>query len=231
MEALPILMFVGFGALIITFAVFSWLGAKRRREELAALANRLGWTFHADNLHSISSRYPGLKFLERGSNRYGYNVLSGRYGDRAACGFDYHYETYSTDSKGRRTTHHHRCSVVVIETGLPLKPLTIRPEGFFDRVGEFFGFDDIDFESIEFSRAFHVWSPDKAWAFDVIHQETMEYLLGAPRFSIELLGPRIFVYRATCFSPAEFQSALETAAGVIDRLPNYLLREWKGATQ
>ncbi len=229
MEALPIIIFVVFGGLIITGAVFSWLGAKRRREEMAALANRLGWTYRAGNDSSLPTRFAGFKFLERGSNRYAYNVLTGTYRNRAACAFDYHYETHSTNSKGKRTTHHHHCSVVVLETGLPLKPLTIRPEGFFDRVGELFGFDDIDFESTEFSRAFHVWSPDRAWAFDIIHQETMEYLLGAPRFSIELLGPRVFIYRAQCFSPAEYQSALELSSGLIDRLPKYLLREWKGA--
>jgi len=229
MAALPIIIFVVFGGLIVTGAIFGWLSTKRRREEMVALANRLGWTYQAGNDRMLPTRYAGFKFLERGSDRYAYNVLAGNFHDRAACAFDYHYETHSTDSKGKRTTHHHHCSVVVLETGLPLKPLSIRPEGFFDRVGEFFGFDDIDFESTEFSRAFHVWSPDRAWAFDVIHQETMEYLLGAPRFSIELLGPRVFVYQASCFSVPEFQSALALAAGVIDRLPRYLLREWKGA--
>jgi hypothetical protein len=230
MEALPLIIILVFGGLILTGAVFSWLGAKRRREEMVALANRWGWTYRAGNDRVLPTLYAGLKFLERGSNRYAFNVLSGTFRDRAACAFDYHYETHSTDSKGKRTTHHHHSSVIVLETDLPLKPLTIRPEGFFDRVGEFFGFDDIDFESNEFSRAFHVWSPDRAWAFDVIHQETMEFLLAAPRFNVELLGPRIFVYREACFTASEIQRAFDVAAGIIDRLPKYLLREWKGAT-
>ena len=62
-------------------------------------------------------------------------------------------------------------------------------------MGEFFGFDDIDFESDEFSREFCVKAADRRWAFDVIHQATMEFLLAAPRFTIELAGPRVMAYR------------------------------------
>ena len=44
-------------------------------------------------------------------------------------------------------------------------------------------------------------------------------------------GPRVIIYRSSCFNPDEFIPALEVAAGIVDRLPNYLLREWKGAAR
>ncbi len=228
MELFGIFILVFLAGVILVGLLFVHFRAKRRREALAALANGWGWTYRAGNDRALPTQFAGLKCLERGSNRYAYNVLTGSFRGYPACAFDYHYQTTSRDSKGRRRTQHHHSSIVVLDTGLPLKPLVIRPENIFDRMGEFFGFDDIDFESTEFSRAFHVWSPDRAWAFDVIHQETMEFLLAAPRYHFELLGSRTFVYRAKHFSPVEFQGALELAAGVIDRLPKYLLREWKG---
>jgi hypothetical protein len=226
-----IFFILGVVALIFVFGYLAHRQAVRRRDELAALAARLGWTFSAENDATLARRFGSPRCLEQGSNRYAYNVLSGRLGDRTACAFDYHYETYSTDSKGNRQTHHHRFSVAVLDTRYPLKQLLIRPEGFFDRIGEFFGMDDIDFESNQFSREFHVSSPDRRWAFDVIHQATMEFLLESPRFSIEMLGSRVLVYRASCFQPAEFEAAIGVADGIISRLPNYLLAEWKGAAR
>jgi hypothetical protein len=226
-----ILIFMVFGTLVIGLAVLSHYLNVKRRKDLEAEAARLGWTFVPDKDHGLSLRFPNLKCLNRGSNRYAFNLLSGQCSGRPACGFDYHYETYSTDSKGHRKTSHHWFSVAMIETDLPLKPLLIRPEGFFDRIGEFFGLDDIDFESAQFSREFHVTSPDRKWAFDVIHQATMEFLLDAPRFTIELHGPRVFVYHGNCFRPNEFEVACQVATGLIDRLPNYLHREWKGTVQ
>ncbi len=226
MEILFVIIIIG---LMIALAVYSYQQAAQRRKDLQALADRLGWTFTADKDHSVDSRFDAFSCLRQGSNRYAYNMLQGRYQQHGVCAFDYHYETHSTDSKGNRQTHHFTFSALVLETGLPLKPLLIRPEGFFDKIGEFFGFDDIDFESTQFSREFFVKSPDRRWAFDVIHQATMEFLLAAPRFTIEFAGPRIITYRSSCFGPAEFESALRVTEGIIERLPNYLLREWKGA--
>ena len=228
---MQILIVVLFLALIISGGIYSYYQTTRRRTELAELAARLGWTFRSDNDSKLAGQFGSLKCLDQGSNRYAFNVLQGTFHQHPICAFDYHYETYSTDSKGNTETNHHHFSVAILETGLPLKPLFIRPEGFFDRVGEFFGLDDIDFESSEFSRTFHVTSPDRRWAFDVIHQATMEYLLAAPRFKIEIAGTRVVVFRGSCFQPPEFEAALELATGLVDRLPNYLLREWKGAVQ
>jgi hypothetical protein len=218
-------------AAVAGLAIYQYYRSQQRKQELAALAARYGWLYQPGKDRGMESRFGAFSCLQKGSNRYAYNILEGKYTGRSICGFDYHFETYSTDSKGNRQTHHHYFSAVVLDTQLPLKPLIIRPEGFFDKIGEFFGMDDIDFESDEFSRQFHVTSPDRRWAFDVIHQETMEFLLAAPRFKIELAGPRVIAYRSNCFDPDEFEHALEVSAGIIDRLPNYLLREWKGAVR
>ncbi len=89
---------------------------------------------------------------------------------------------FVTGSGKNRQTHRH--AVVIVETGLPVIPLEIRREHLLDKVGEFLGHDDIDFESAEFSRTFHVTAADRKWAYDVIHTRTMEYLLQAPPFTI-----------------------------------------------
>ena len=176
--------------------------AKRRRALFAwAFVNKLD--FSAGRDHRLDSRFPRFDCLREGHNRYGYNVMQGSWRGRPMVGFDYHYETYSRDSKGRRTTSHYHFSAVVVTSEVELKPLIVRPEGALDKVAAFFGLDDIDFESAEFSRKFYVKSPDRRWAYDVIHPRTMEFLLAAPRFTIEMVGREVIAYRATRFAGPE----------------------------
>ena len=112
-----------------------------------------------------------------------------------------------------------------------MKPLRIRPENVFDRLTEFFGLDDIDFESAEFSRAFHVKSTDKRWAYDVLHQRTMEYLLEAPRFSMQFDDRCVIAWRNRRFNVETFESAIGVAEGILDRMPEYLLRDQRNGKE
>lgn len=228
MESLAPVLFVLFAILVVFLGVLGFLQARRRRQELNDWATANGWRFTPDSDYSMEDRHPGFSCLHEGSQRYAYNITQGPCHDRSLCAFDYHYETYSTDSKGRRQTHHHYFSAVVLETDLPLKPLFIRAEGFFDKITEFLGFDDIDFESSEFSKKFYVKSPDKKWAYDVLHQKTMEYLLEAPRYTLEFDGHCVIAYQSVTFSVQEFEAGMALIEGVLDRLPNYLIRELKG---
>ena len=118
--------------------------------------------------------------------------------------------------------------ITLLDTGLPVKPLFIRPESFLDKITEFVGYDDIDFESGEFSRKFYVKADDKRWAFDVIHQATMEFMLQMPSFHIELGNRHAIAYRKSRFDMNEFQVALGVLEGILNRFPEYLLRELKG---
>ena len=131
--------------------------------------------------------------------------------------FDYHYVTGS--GKNRST---HYFSAIILRSDVQLKPLSIRPEGIFDRVTEFFGLDDIDFESAEFSRRFYVKSPDKRWAYDVIHPRTMTFLLSMLHFSIELDRTHVIVWKNRRFDTEAFETAIAIAAGLLDNLPTYL---------
>lgn len=217
-------VFVLFLVVAVALGVFGYLQSQKRRQELEAMAGRLGWSFNPGRDREMRNRFGSFQCLNRGSNRYAHNIMEGQTGERQICAFDYHYQTGSG-----KHTHHHHFSVMVVHSGLPLQPLSIRPEGFFDKVTEFLGFDDIDFESSEFSNRFHVQASDRKWAFDMLHQETMEFLLSMPVFSIEMRGPYVMGYRSNRFSVGDYEDALRVISGILDRLPRYLLLEMKGA--
>jgi hypothetical protein len=214
--------------LVIVAAVFSHRAAKKRQAALVLWATQNDLSFDLAREHSLETRFPLHKCLREGSNRYAENVMVGERNGRGICAFDYHYETYSSNSKGGRQTHHHHFSAVVLDTGLPLKSLNIRSENFLDKITEFVGYDDIDFELTEFSNKFYVRAPDRKWAYEVLHQSTMEFLLESPRFTLEMAGPWLMARRTGRLKPVQFSEALGVAAGILDRLPRYLLRQLKG---
>ena len=211
-------------AAVVAIAIWGYYAEQKRRQALRQWASAHGLSFDPSRDYSLDERF-SFRCLHRGNRRYAYNRITGTWQGYELLGFDYHYETYSYDSKGRRQTHHHRFSAVILKLPLQMKPLFIRPEGFLDKLAEFVGFDDIDFESLEFSREFYVKSPDKRFAYDVLHPRTMEFLLNSPRFSIQFDGEWAIAYRSSRFKPEEFGAAAEVLRGIVERLPRYLVEE------
>jgi hypothetical protein len=220
-----------FVALIIGLIVLGQMQAKKRQAELQQWAASRGLSFNPDSDSSMDSRYPKFSCLQEGDDRYAFNIMQGSIAGRSILAFDYHYETESTDSKGDHTTTDWEFSAVIVHPGLPLKPLSIRTETFMDKVGAFMGFEDINFESADFNRQFFVKSPDRRWAFDVLSQHSMEFLLASPRFTLEMDDACMIAYRNTTFSAGEFQAALEVIEGLLDRIPQSVLQDLKGANE
>ena len=203
----------------VAIAIGGILAGAKRQKALQQWTARLGWRYVHGNDESIEVRY-GFDCLRRGRSRHAYNVCRGAWEERAAVAFDYRYVTGS--GKNRQT---HTFSAVIIESAVPLKSLLIRPEGFFDKIAQAVGFEDIDFESAEFSRRFCVKADDKRWAYDVIHQRTMDFLLSSPAFSIEFNRESVIVWRDRRLDVADFEAALGVAAGLLSRLPDYLVKQ------
>lgn len=214
------LLFLGL-ALLVGLAIWHQvMQQQKRRQVLQAWASKRGWSFWSGRDRRFEKRFAGFDCLRRGSGRFAEIVVEGRRGDRRGVAFDYHYQT--SDGKN---THTHRFSGVVLDSGLRLDPLGIRCETVFDRVGSFFGMRDIDFELAEFNRAFHVRSPNRRWATDVIQQDTMEFLLTAPRFQTQFAGRFVMVWRDRRLEPAQFEQAFALAEGLLERMPPSLVLE------
>lgn len=216
------LIFVLFAAIVIAAIIYGTIAARKRREALAALALRLGLNYRADNDPSFADRFGFLDALARGSNRYAFNILSGVYQGHEVLVFDYHYETHSTDSKGRRQTHHHYFSFFILTLPQNFPELRITREGWLSKIAQAFGYDDIDLESAEFSRAFCVRSKDKKFAYDVCHAQMMEYLLANRDLSIEIEGRALALAFGKCLATAEIESNLQRLLEIRSRLPEYL---------
>ena len=217
-----IFIVIVFAALVIAGAIYSAIAARKRREALFMLATRLGLNFDMGENYELANRFGFLKRLAQGDNRYAFNVLSGTYQENDVLVFDYHYETHSTDSKGNRQTAVHQFSFFILLLPAFFPDLTITREGLLTKIAEAFGFDDIKFESAEFSRAFCVRSKDKKFAYDVCNSSMMEYLLANRDLSIEIENQTLALAFNSCLSAEQIESNLQRLIQIRLRLPEYL---------
>jgi len=208
---------------------FSYLQQKKRREAMAALAAELGWSFHPGRDGSHDDEYAHFEIFRRGHSRNAYNTLYGELtiDDRrypAKMG-DFTYKI--TRSTGKSTsTRTYRFSYLILHLPFPgagVPDLLIRREGMFDKLAGAFGFDDIDFESSEFSRKFHVKSADKKFAYDVITPAMMEFLLQGGATTIDIERGRCCISDGRRkWEPPEFRSRLDWIARFFDLWPEHL---------
>jgi len=218
-----VLIFIGFIALVGVLAYVSYLQAKKRREAFQMLAADLGFSFSPDRDHVFARRFGFLDHMDDGSNRYAYNILSGSGPDGARVHiFDYHYETYSRDSKGRRQTDHHYRSIFTLMLPTSFPELNIEPEGFFSKIGQALGFDDIDFESMEFSKRYQVKSHDKKFAYDFCNAQMIDFLLRQRDLIIEVDGNVLALTFRGRLAVEEIRSNYERMLRIRDLMPNYL---------
>jgi hypothetical protein len=204
-------------AVIVAGAAISYHLKQKRIRELALTARQLGLEFTPDD----SQGCLGLPFalLTKGDGRGSENVMWGTWQDLSLREFDYWYYEESTDSKGNRTKTYYRFSCAVAEIDAACSPITIGREGFFTRLADAIGLDDIQYELQEFNDAFNVKSKDRRFASDLVDQRMMRFLLQTDRaFGFEACGRWLL-----CFSkrrrPTELVPLLGTLQGFREHVP------------
>jgi len=215
-------IFIIFIVIFIVVAYFSYLSNKKRREEMFALATRLGLQFNQSHDRNLARGYQFLDKLRSGSNRYAFNILSGEYKDNDILAFDFHYETHSTNSKGQRQTQHHYFSFFILTLPIIFPELKIGREGFISKIGQALGYDDIDFESHEFSRKFCVRSKNKKFAYDFCNSQMIEYLLANSDLTIEVENNALAISFDRRLEAQQIEMNLDRLVKIRSLMPNYL---------
>ena len=217
-------------AAIAAAAYLAYLAAKKRREALAALAAELGWRFDPSNDRDHDDEYAHFEIFRKGHSRAAYNTL---YGSTEIDGRDYpvkmgdfRYKVTRHTGKSSHTVTY-RLSYLIMHLPFGHTPdLLIRREGVFDKLAGVLGFDDIDFESEEFSRKFYVKSSDKKFAYDVVHPRMMEWLMAKKVPMIDIEHGRCCVAEdKTRWEPLDFKRWLRRMNEFFDLWPDYLMSE------
>ena len=181
-------------------AFFAIRAEKKRTEAWQRAAEDLGFEFKPLGGNSILSRYPGFHLFSQGRSHTVKNLLVGRTADLEVAIFDYSYTTGS--GKNRRTWQQ---TVIGFEFDEPRLPrFTVRPENIFHRIGQWFGYRDINFETHpRFSKQFVLRAENEDAVRDFFTDNVLEYYEESPGTCTEAAGGRLVYYRASLRRPPE----------------------------
>ncbi len=212
--------FLFFALLLAVSAAIAYgvyLYEKQRSLALEKAAKKLGLAFRPKKDRAFPSRFHFLNDLDRGSSRFAHNMMEGEYRGHRVTVFDYRYTTGSGKS---RQTHDRTFCLLWLPFSCP--ELRIYPEGVFHKLGQALGFDDIDFESVEFSNAYVVESQDKEFAYAICHPRFMEMLLRQRDTRLEFEQQVPMLGGARRLEPSEIQGRLDWLVEIRKAIPSYL---------
>ncbi|MEE2973321.1 MAG: hypothetical protein VX672_09360 [Planctomycetota bacterium] len=209
--------------LVAVAAVHAFLQERKRTTELQDLAERMGLSFSPARDSSADERFARFGPFKRGHSRRAWNIMRGMV---TLGGYEMEVESgdfrYTVGTGRDRRTY--KFSYLVGTNPIGACPETIvRKEGVFDQLKGVLGFDDIDFESDEFSRRYHVSSDEKRFAYDLIDQRMIEYLMATSPPAFELDGDLICVSDGRARWRAEdFQQWFDWLGGFLRTWPDHL---------
>ena len=222
--------------LMIGLAVYAVVAghkkAKRRRDELWAIANEFGLRFHPQRDRQHDDFYAHFEIFRRGDNRTAFNTLIGEHAFNnhrtGVKGGDFRYTVTTGSGKDRKTTTY-TFSYLIIHLPFPNTPdLLIRPEHFFDKLAGVFSSRDIDFESEEFSRRFMVASPDRKFAYDICHPRMIEFLLKTRPPAIDIEHARLCLADGSrTWTPEQFRWMFRFAEAFLSQWPEHVVKDLK----
>ena len=218
--------------ILITLAVivvaglgyWSWKREQARQLAWGQWASERGWSYTHDRDHELAEYFEFVERFGHGRNHYAEDTLRGNLNGRPAVAFSYHYETRSQNADGEMTTEDHWMWMTALQMERPFPELLISPESFGKRLLHTFSGSDIDFESIEFSRAYEVKCNDRKFAYDFCNQQMIEYLLQSRDSVLELEGHWLVTYGPGRLALEQVDPTFRWLNHVRSLMPGFLFR-------
>ena len=195
-------------------AFVRWFRASRRSASLAALARKLGFQFVGSKCSSASDYLCATVWGRRVTPRM-WNELRGATDEGEVAYFD------GSRAAGDRTT---LLSICACHTPYRFERLVIGEQTTFlgRDVSQFLCKDYMELDSAEFTRTFAVECADKKFAYDILHQRAMEFLLKRPQLRMNLFGNCVFFWYERRLPIEGVESFIADTREFARMLPRYL---------
>jgi len=236
------LLFAGFIVLIVVIGIASYISGQKRKQALTELAQQLGFAFYPEGLAAapadgflnalghLFAPTPDAVFVQRFGPMHPFGEGFGPDVDNLLIGsrngvdwylFDYSYKTESRDSEGRSTTSTHSFGVVAVRVPVALPGLSLTPENVFHRIGQKLGLGELNFELEEFNRRYFIRSGDQKLAYDLLHPQTIDFLMRQPIRHWQMGGTYILIAQSGHYQPAELTQLMSEIEGFYNLIPPY----------
>ena len=204
---------VGVLALIGTIVVVALKAEKKRSEALQAAAEQMKFTFSRKGDPNLLDRLKGFHLFSQGHSKKIANVLVGKAGALDVAVFDYAYTT-----GGGKHSQHWRQTVIFFERDdMSLPKFTLRPENIFHKIGQVFGYKDIDFDSHpEFSKRYLLRGENEEAVRATFGDDPRSFYETDLKLSTEAAGPQLIHYRSgKRVSPDEISEFIKQGVHVL----------------
>lgn len=217
---IAVVVFVIIGVVL----VYQHLAHKKKVAEFTAYAAQRGWHY-TEKDNSLVDRYEGTPFGV-GHTWRARHVLRGRHRDRDMVAFEYVFKETTGSGDDRRTETYY-FTVVALDTPAPRPKLEVTREGLGRKLLGWVGIRDLQLESEEFNKTFHIKTEDDKFAYDILHPRMMEWMLADHRtrttpFRFERADLLTWLTGETKLSTVDY--LLEYVCDVLDRTPSFV---WK----
>ena len=187
---------------------------KERKEQLGAVASRLGFEFSPESQPQMAEHLARFPLFSQGHSKKAWNVMNGRAGDVKVQIFDYTFTT-GVGKSSRNWAQ----TVFLFESGrLRLPAFSLRPQGFWDKIAGAFGQQDIDFEANpEFSRAYILQGRDEGLVRTLFSEPVVAYYTRHPGLCVEGEGGQLIYYhRDPRVEPEQIPRFFQEGLDVLD---------------
>ncbi len=179
--------------MVLGIAVLSRHFDRKRREAMRAVAERMNLSFSAEDDESLRQRLSHFQLFSQGRSKKIRNVMRGRVADLDMAVFDYQYRT-----GGGNNSRTWRQTVLRFEVAsMNLPAFSLRPEHLFHKLGQVFGYRDVDFTSHPtFSSKYLLRGSDESEIRRAFSDQLLTHLEGQRGLSTEAAGGDLIYYRA-----------------------------------
>jgi hypothetical protein len=187
------LIVVAVVALVGTIIFVAHQFEKQRAEALQAAANDMRFTFSRKAEPDLLDRLKHFHLFSQGHSKKIRYVLRGDAGDLAVSVFEYSYRT-----GGGQHSHHWSQTVILFESDeMRLPQFTLRPEHVFHKIGQVFGYQDIDFDSHpEFSKRYLLKGENEESVRWLFGDDALSFYESDRKLSTEAAGRQLIHYRS-----------------------------------
>jgi hypothetical protein len=189
----PILIVAAVLALVGGIFVVSMRRERTRTEALAAACQTMGLTFEPDGDLDALRALGDLPLYNHGHSKKLKNVMRGRARSGDLHLFDYQYTT-----GGGKNSHTWRQTVALFPgAGEHLPELLLAPENVFHKIGQAFGYQDIDFDSSpEFSSHYLLRGPDEMAIRSAFGADALAFFGQHRGWHVEVKDRTVGIYRS-----------------------------------
>ncbi len=171
-----------------------------REKSLSGLAHQAGFEFSPTDDHGLYRFLGDFRLANRGRRRTVENVLRRQDGllEKDAYIFDYSYREFGTKHTIRQTVF------FLQSQHLTLPGLELQPETVIHKLGELFGYEDIDFLRFpKFSRQYRLTGDDEDYIRHHFTADVLNYFTLNKGWSVEGIGYYLIVYKKGMLLPPE----------------------------